>query len=258
MASDDAPAFFRSMESIARTLPDVPDDVVESRFVTFDLLMGLIGAEWREPAATLLRGAAGRCTNPQRQKRVLEAADAIAKVGTPAPAAMPCLGLADMFPGMVVRICRTFRDFDREEVAAGQILHFLKRDYFPYDDGHTLTFRERVIRLSGNVSAEELVIENAGNAWFEPVPDIESLQTCWELIDRQWNRLDMSGVPQAAQIRAEIDACGVWLGTPQNRGPAPRCVTGPAAVAAFAQGRNTYQLGFRIPFLFAGIGRPSR
>ena len=273
MPSEDVPEFFRSMESIASTLPDVPEDVVESQLVTFDVFMGLIGEDWRDSAVALLRGAAGRCADPQRQKRVLEAADAVAKrepcALTPegrtwkqaaeastitAPAAMPGLGLWDMFPGMVVRVGQAFRDYDGTEIPAGQILHFLNGDYFAYDDGHTLTFREMVIRLSGNVSGEDLVIQNAGNAWFEPVPDIESLQSCWELIDRQWNRLDMSGVKQAAEIRAEIDACGAWLRTTGNRGPAPMCVTGLAAAAAFAEGRTTYELGFRIPFLFAGIG----
>lgn len=269
MTAQNAPEFFGSLEAIARVLPDVPDDVVENQLVTIDMFMGLIGEGWREPAAALLRDAAGRCAEPWRQERVLRAAEAVAKGEScaltpegrtwrqaaeagPAPGAMPPMSRSDMFPGLVVRIGQTFRDYDGEEIPAGQILHFLRRDYFPYDDGHTLTFRERTIRLSGNVPAQDLVIENAGNAWFEPVPDIESLQSCWELIDQQWSGLDTSGIEHAAEIRAEIDECGAWLRTPENRGPAPLCVTAPWA-AAFSQGRTTYNLGFRIAFLFAGV-----
>lgn len=275
MASRNAPPYFGSMESIARTLPDVPDDVVESQLVTFDMFVGLVGEPWRDSAAKLLLDAAGRCREPWRQECVLDAAEAVA-TGKPcartpegrtwqqaaetatirleqAPA-MPHLTLWDLFPGLVVRVGQTLHDFDGEEIRAGQILHFLDRNYFAYDDGHTLTFRERVIRLSGNVPGQDLVIENAGNAWFEPLPTVESLQLCWELIDRQWNRLDMSGVRHAALIRAEIDACGAWLRTPENRGPAPLCVTASLAAAAFRGNRTTDDLGFRVPFLFAGIG----
>uniref|UniRef100_Q02BL7 Uncharacterized protein n=1 Tax=Solibacter usitatus (strain Ellin6076) TaxID=234267 RepID=Q02BL7_SOLUE len=74
----------------------------------------------------------------------------------------------DFSPGLVVRVCQSFRDYDGQEIHAGEVLHFLGSTYFPYDSGHTLTFQEKVIRLAGVVDEHELIIANAGNAWFQP------------------------------------------------------------------------------------------
>src|SRR4051812_42088208 len=39
-------------------------------------------------------------------------------------------------PGLVVRIGRTFRDYDGQEIRAGEVLHFLEGSYFFYEGGH--------------------------------------------------------------------------------------------------------------------------
>lgn len=177
------------------------------------------------------------------------------------PPSMPHLDIWDFFPGLAVRIAQDFKDFDGDNVLAGEILHLLEHAYFAYDGGHTLTFREKVIRLAEIAPENELVIENPGNAWFEPLPERECLRACFELIDRQWDLLlknfpEKLKVEHAAEIRAEIDACGRWLNADGDRGSAPVCVTGPWAVRAFpVDDRRTANLALRINFLFAGIVR---
>jgi hypothetical protein len=88
----------------------------------------------------------------------------------PAPAAAPHLSVWDFSPGLTVRIGRAFTDYDGHEVRTGEVLHLLERTYFPYESGHTLRFAEKTIRLAGIVDEHEPIIENAGNAWFQPLP----------------------------------------------------------------------------------------
>ena len=70
-------------------------------------------------------------------------------------------------PGLVVRVKRGFRDYDGQEICAGEVLHFLDRSYFPYEGGYTLRFAEKTIRLASIVDEHEPIIANAGGAWFE-------------------------------------------------------------------------------------------
>jgi hypothetical protein len=83
--------------------------------------------------------------------------------------AEPDLTVWQFSPGLVVRVGRTFVDFDGQEIHAGEILHFVESSYFFYDSGHTLRFAEKTIRLAGIVDEHEPIIANAGNAWFQKV-----------------------------------------------------------------------------------------
>jgi hypothetical protein len=47
------------------------------------------------------------------------------------PSAAPNLTVWDFHPGLVVRICQTFIDYDGQEIRAGEVLHLLERTYFP-------------------------------------------------------------------------------------------------------------------------------
>jgi hypothetical protein len=88
----------------------------------------------------------------------------------PTPASTPReLSVWDFSPGLVVRIGQTFRDYDGQEIRAGEVLHFLESSYFFYEAGHTLKFAEKTIRLAGIVDEHEAIIANAGNAWFQPL-----------------------------------------------------------------------------------------
>jgi len=82
----------------------------------------------------------------------------------------PHLTVWDFSPGLVVRVGRTFLDFDGQEIRAGAVLHFLEKSYFPYDGGHTLRFVEKTVHLAGISDEHERIIENAGNAWFQQIP----------------------------------------------------------------------------------------
>jgi hypothetical protein len=262
------PGFLQSLEAMSQALPAVPDDVLESQLVTFDMFVNLEGASCRATAAGLLRDAAQQCTQDSRRNRLIDAADAVA-AGKPCALtpegltaqqaaaastaeALPDASVWDFFPGLAVRVVQTFRDFDGQEIATGQTLRLLSKSHFFYDDGHTLTFDWKQIRLSGDVPEEEAIIANAGNAYFEPVPDIASMQDCWRLIDERWKQLDMTGQEHAALIRSEIDECGRWLQVSGERGSAPVCLSA-GFTTAFPH--DPTNLGWRIAYLFAGIRR---
>jgi len=266
----------QSMENIARTLPVVPPDVVPSQLATFEMMAGLVGSYCWEPAARLLRQTAEGCVDETRRDQVLRVAEALAaravdasggqtpKIepeapgqalprATPAPAVMPEFSVSGFFTGMTVRVARGFVDCDGRLVTAGDVLHFRKGSYFPYDDGHTLTFLERVIRLSGNDPDERAVIQNSGNSYFKPLPGPEALRGCLAEIDDQWAYLEPGESERAAAVRTEIENCRQWLARPEPRGPAPACLTAPIAAVAFPHQGRTLGLARLIAFLFAGI-----
>jgi hypothetical protein len=70
--------------------------------------------------------------------------------------------------GLAVRVVQSFRDYDGQEIHAGEILHFIDSSYFFYEGGYTLRFAEKTIRLADIVDEHQPIIANAGNAWFEP------------------------------------------------------------------------------------------
>jgi len=176
---------------VARTLPDVPPDLVEDRLLTFDALLDHLDAEERREAAAWLGEAAGRCPDDERRTRVLAAAAAVAagqpcartpegltaaeaaRAGTtrlePPDPTRP-LSVRDFRPGMLIRVLQSFRDFDGQEVVAGETLRFLERRYFHYDGGHTLQFEGKTIRLAEIVPANLPIIENHDGAYFALVP----------------------------------------------------------------------------------------
>ncbi len=86
------------------------------------------------------------------------------------PLAAPALSVYKFFPGLTVRIVQGFKDYDGQEIRAGEVLHFVDGSYFPYEGGHTLRFAEKTIRIASIVVEHEPIIENRGNAWFQPIP----------------------------------------------------------------------------------------
>jgi hypothetical protein len=85
------------------------------------------------------------------------------------PSTRTNLSVWDFFPGLTVRVIRTFRDYDGQEIRAGEVLHFAGSSYFFYDGGHTLRFAEKTIRLAGIVEEHGPIIANTGNGWFQPI-----------------------------------------------------------------------------------------
>ena len=79
------------------------------------------------------------------------------------------LSVWQFYPGLTVRVVQGFRDYDGQDVCAGEVLRFLGSSYFFYDGGHTLNFEGRTIRLADVVAEHQAIIANAGNAWFLPL-----------------------------------------------------------------------------------------
>src|ERR1700738_186371 len=68
-----------SLNLVADHLHEVPDEVLESQLVTYDMFIGLSAVPCRPPAAQLLRTAAARCSDAGRRDRILRAAEDVEK-----------------------------------------------------------------------------------------------------------------------------------------------------------------------------------
>ena len=79
------------------------------------------------------------------------------------------LSVWQFYPGLEVRVVQSFRDYDGQEVRAGEILRLLGSAYFFYDGGHTLNFAGKTIRLADVVEEHQAIIANVRNAWFQPL-----------------------------------------------------------------------------------------
>jgi hypothetical protein len=66
-----------TLRSIAKTLPGLPQDSVESMLVTFDTLVHFGDQGHRPEAAGFLRDAAAQCGDPSQKDRLLRAADSV-------------------------------------------------------------------------------------------------------------------------------------------------------------------------------------
>ncbi len=263
--------------------------VVENQLFDLEVQLSVAGPEQRLETVNMLRDAASQCAVDVRAERLLLAADAIAAGQTCArneqgltleeakavqtisldeweklapywptdrPPEIPHLSMWDFFSSLVVRVAQGFRDFDGAAVAEGEMLHFRKLDHFPYDDGYTITFDEKVIRLSGNVEADSVVLENGENQFFEPVASVESLRACYGSIQSLWGMLDVRRKWQAPIVRGELDACGRWLAEKGERDEPYVCTSAPLLPSLFPERTVVSErLVFQITFLFAGMVR---
>src|SRR5580704_10020255 len=66
-----------TLAAIAKSLPALPQDTLESMLVTFDTLVHFGDQGQRPEAAGYLRDAAGECSDPAQKERLLRAADAV-------------------------------------------------------------------------------------------------------------------------------------------------------------------------------------
>jgi hypothetical protein len=271
-----------ALESIAGVLNNVSADSVEDLLVSFDALVAVSDEAQRSSAAKLLRDAAATAEAPERRDRLVRAADDVAAgkpaaltpagltakqaaaeqtitkdeldkrnaVRVPPPPRLPHLRVRNFFPGLIVRVGRDLADAGGRALAAGTVLNVL--DYERSGDAHILHLLDGTLRFSDNA-----VVENAGNLGFQPVPAIACLEALWKAIDsalRDEEDSEEEGPDSEASylddLRRDVDACGKWLARSPDRGPAPRCPSGPSAAKAF--GRD-HELSSWIPLLFAGI-----
>ncbi len=301
------------LESIAKTLPGMPPEAVESMLVTFDTLVSFSDPGQRPMAAQFLRDAAALCQNPASSERLLRAADAVAAnqpcALTPegltwqqaaaaqtmsmeewkarpdlqdlpevrAEAAEPLDDLDDeeedladdeeingelpelphlrvqhFFAGLTLRVRREFADANGRLVPAGQILHVLNVEHLASCGGHTLACTERTVPLSPHTSDFDAIVENAGNAWLQPVPSLDWLDDLWDLVeDRLCAAEDLDEENELLEpIREDVEESKAWLDTEGDRGPAPECTSARQVVKFF--GRDS-EMAAWVPLLFAGM-----
>jgi len=170
------------------------------------------------------------------------------------PPQLPHLPVRHFFGGLVVRIGRDFADSQGRAVCRTDLLKLLVNE--PSGDGFTLAFVERTVRLSNGTAGHGEIIENAGNAWFQPVPSRECLE---ELVDAIELGLDEAEADEELDaddletIRDDIEKCREWIAAPGNEAAkAPRCQSDRLAVKLFGAG---HEMAAWITLLFAAAGQ---
>lgn len=124
------------------------------------------------------------------------------------------------------------------------------------DDGCEVAFLERNVRLSASVAGHEAIIENAGNAWFQPAPTAGCLEDLWEAIDRFLSEVEEDDNSEDGEIesiealREDVDECQNWLSQAGERGRAPGCRSGRLAAKVFGRG---HAMTAWVPLLFAAV-----
>jgi len=170
------------------------------------------------------------------------------------PPKLPHLPVRHFFPGLVVRVGRDFADAHGRAVCSGDLLKVLACERI--DAGYAVTFLEQNVRLSESAAGHDAIIENAGNAWFQPAPTAGCLENLLAAIDRRMSEAedgdsdDESERERTEALREDIAECKDWLSRSGDSGPAPRCRSGPLAARVF--GRD-HELTTWIPLLFTAI-----
>jgi hypothetical protein len=243
----------------------------------------------------MLRVTAAACLNPTRRARLMRAAgdvaagqpcavapvqyDTAVEVPLPPPTDMvaeededdedpymeepppklPHLPVRHFFPGLVVRVAQDFQDIHGRAVCEQDLLKLFA---FEQDgEDYTLSFLERTVPLKTAVEGHAEILENSGNAWFQPVPTADSLDDLADLIDRRLQAAEdddegneddeyETRLESIDTLRAEVADCRAWLEKTGERGAAPHCLSGKLATEIF--GRDDIVTAW-IRFLFAAI-----
>ncbi len=170
------------------------------------------------------------------------------------PPKLPHLRVRHFFPGLLVRVGRDFADALGRTVCSGDLLHVLAVENA--DDHCTVGCPTRKVRLSLGTAGHDAIIENAGNAWFQPVPTTGCLEDLLDEVDGFLIEAEEADSDDDAEnedieaLRADVDACEEWLANSGQRGPAPRCPSGRLAASIFGRDHAMTQL---IPLLFAAV-----
>jgi Domain of unknown function (DUF3601) len=260
-----------TLEAVAKTLPLLTGETFEAQLLAFDMLANLGGLQ--SAASILLRDAAFSTDDGAMRERLQQASQLMARrvpcavtpagltwkqAGNPdhAVSEMPQLGVWDLVPGMTIRVVQTFHDYGGKPVEAGEILHFKSLDYFAKEEGYTLEFQEKTIPLCDGMPGDSDVLLNFGNAFLEPVADLESVKRALAYVEKAWTRLPREQRGRLKRAGIEIDQCSHWIAS-DRKTPPPVCLSGPAAIVAFPKSSvpdsDGDHLGFQIAFLFAAV-----
>jgi hypothetical protein len=100
-------------------------------------------------------------------------------------------------------------------------------------------------------AADSDVIRNYGNAYLEPVADLESAKRAMAYVQKTWTRLPKEQRGWIKRAETEIAQCRQWILSDRKK-PAPACLSGQAAIVALPTSGADH-LGFQIAFLFAAV-----
>ena len=177
-----------------------------------------------------------------------------------APPTLPHLPVRQFFGGLVVRVAQDFHDAHGRAVCATDLLRLLACN--PDDSRYSLACLDRNVVLDPQVAGHAQIIENAGNAWFQPVSRADCLEDLMERLQQRLNDAEdesdeedddddgESLVERIETIREDIERCQEWLSRSGDRGPAPPCQT--ASLIARIFGRDD-DVTVWIRLLFAAV-----
>jgi hypothetical protein len=166
------------------------------------------------------------------------------------PPAVPHLPVRHFFPGLVVRIGRDFQDAMFSCFCSGNVYDI--EDCSSTSGAWTLLCTDCRIRLTDAGQPE--IIENAGNAWFQPVPTVACLLAVLEAIDNGLRDFEEEAsddvIASIDPLREDIGNCERWLTRTRGEGRAPQYRK--AAVAERIFGAD-HELAAWIRWLFGAI-----
>lgn len=175
------------------------------------------------------------------------------------PPKLPHLPVRHFFEGLVVRVAQDFHDADGRAVCSWDLLKMWSHE--AAGDGYTVVFLERTVTLRASVAGHVDILENTGNAWFQPVPAAECLESLAEAIVLRLDRAEQADDGEEDDdferklewidaLRDDVAACQDWLSRSGERRPAPKFGSGPLAARVF--GRE-HAVTAWIRLLFAAV-----
>jgi hypothetical protein len=160
-----------------------------------------------------------------------------------APPTLPHLPVRHFFAGLVVRVAQDFADGHGRAVCATDLLRLLACN--SDGDNYTLACLDRNVFLTPEGAGHDRIIENAGNAWFQPVPRADCLEDLAERIHLRLNDAedeseeeddDNDGdslLERIETIREDVERCQEWISQAGERGPAPQYRTARVVAGIF-------------------------
>lgn len=197
--------------------------------------------EWKEPAVEEREELEEEEEEPDESDYMEEA-----------PPKVPDLPVRHFFDGLVVRVAQDFVDAKGRAFFAGDV-HGVLDCVARSEGGYRVELLVRSVSLPA--PGCEAAIENAGNAWFQPVPSRGCLLALFQAIDRglsdaeEDEKMD-DDIERLEAIRGDVDDCEDWLAREGKGGLAPVCRSG--ALAARVFGRD-HHVTVWIRLLFAGV-----
>jgi hypothetical protein len=75
--------------------------------------------------------------------------------------------LDDLTKGQMIRVIKSFNDFDGNKIEVNSVWTFREYSYFPYDGGYTYHFEEGIIRMAEISNGEDYYVMTHANEFFD-------------------------------------------------------------------------------------------